>query len=94
VNEELLRLFTRALERYGVTLEKQPWTSSAGDGLPFQAAGHHVAQIIDVNWWYHSTMDTPDTVSRVGLERAARAHADFLQDVDSMTLDELRSSAP
>jgi hypothetical protein len=94
VNEELLRLFTRALERYGVTLEKQPWTSSAGDGLPFQAAGHHVAQIIDVNWWCHSTMDTPDTVSRVGLERAARAHADFLQDVDSMTLDELRSSAP
>ncbi len=93
-NGRLLTVFTTALERYGVTLETQPWTSSAGAALPFKAAGHHVAQIIDVNWWYHSTMDTPDTVSEVGLERAARAFADFLQEVDSITVQELRASVP
>jgi len=36
-------------------------------------------------------MDTPETVFEVGLERAARAFAEFLEEVEKMT--ELRASA-
>ena len=85
-NPALLDLFQQSLARYGVAMLANAWQSAPGDVMPFQQRGYPVAQIIEVGTWYHTTGDVLAAVSPVGLERATRAFADFLHDIDTQPL--------
>jgi len=89
-NETLFDLFDDTLNRYGVTLLTQPWDDARGDVYPFKDKDFPVAQIVEVGNWYHTTADIWQGVSAPGLERATRAFAEFLHQVDARPLQALQ----
>jgi hypothetical protein len=91
-NPLLLDLFAQSLARYGVTMLSTAWDVGVGDLTPFRRRDYPVARIIEVGHWYHTTGDILSAVSPVGLERSARAYADFLHDVDERPLSAIHDS--
>ena len=88
-NQALLGLFRDAVHRYGVTTLSETWKAAPGDGSKYHQAGYPVVQLIEVGKWYHTTADIPAAVSVPGLERTARAFADFLADIDKRSRQEI-----
>ena len=88
-NPALLDLFRDAVHRYGVTTLSATWTAAPGDASAYHRAGYPVVQLIEVGKWYHTTADIPAAVSVPGLERTARAFADFLADIDKRSRREI-----
>ncbi len=88
-NPLLLDLFRDAVHRYGVTTLSETWTAAPGDASTYHRAGYPVVQLIEVGKWYHTTADIPAAVSVPGLERTARAFADFLADIDLRSRQEI-----
>ena len=88
-NSVLLGLFRDAVHRYGVTTLSETWTAAPGDASTYHRAGYPVVQLIEVGKWYHTTADIPAAVSVPGLERTARAFADFLADIDKRSRQEI-----
>ncbi len=88
-NQALLGLFRDAVHRYGVTTLSETWKAAPGDGSTYHRAGYPVVQLIEVGKWYHTTADIPAAVSVPGLERTARAFADFLADIDKRSRQEI-----
>ena len=68
------------------------WDQAPGDVWPFQRRSYPVAQIIEVSNWYHTTGDILAAVPATGLERATRAFAEFLQEIDSRPIREVGRS--
>ena len=91
-NPAVLELFARSLAHHGVTMLANAWDQAPGDVWPFQRRGYPVAQIIEVSNWYHTTGDILAAVPATGLERATRAFAEFLQDIDSRPIHEVGRS--
>ena len=88
-NQALLGLFRDAVHRYGVTTLSETWKAALGDVSTYHRAGYPVVQLIEVGKWYHTTADIPAAVSVPGLERTARAFADFLADIDKRSRQEI-----
>ena len=88
-NPILLDLFRDAVHRYGVTTLSEVWTAAPGDASTYHRAGYPVVQLIEVGKWYHTTADIPAAVSVPGLERTARAFADFLAELDKRSREEI-----
>ena len=88
-NHALLGVFRDAIHRYGVTTLSKTWKSALGDVSPYHRAGYPVVQLMEVGKWYHTTADIPASVSVPGLERTARAFADFLADIDKRSRQEI-----
>jgi hypothetical protein len=90
----VLDALSNSLARHGVTMLANAWDQAPGDVWPFQRRGFPVAQIIEVSNWYHTTADRLAVIPPAGLERATRALAGFLQEIDSHPLRELGQQAP
>ena len=88
-NQALLGLFRDAIHRYGVTTLSETWKAALGDASTYHRAGYPVVQLIEVGKWYHTTADVPAAVSVPGLERTARAFADFLADIDKRSRQDM-----
>jgi uncharacterized protein (TIGR01244 family) len=88
-NAVVLDLFSGSLARNGVAMLANAWNAAPGDVMPFQQRGYPVAQIIEVSNWYHTTGDTLAAVPPAGLERATRAFAEFLRDIDERPIHEV-----
>jgi hypothetical protein len=86
----LIKHMTEALDRYGVVTSSRPTTRAPGDAGGFVRAGLPVVQLIESNYWYHTSGDTAATITASGLERTARAYALFLDRVDSSSRAELQ----
>ena len=81
---EFLDLVTGTLRDFGVSLY------TVMDGRPkltSQAPGFHIIDHVI----YHTTLDTPDLVPAEGLARATRAFLSVIDEVNEMTLTELRA---
>ena len=89
----LLKFMAEAVDRYGIVLNSRSSTSVPGDAGGFARAGMTVVQLIESNYWYHSSGDRADTILPQGLERTARAFAYFLDKVDTVTREELERGA-
>lgn len=89
----LTELLSTALDRYGVVVNSRVTTRAPGDAGRFARNGTPVVQLIESNYWYHSSGDTPETLTPRGLERTARAFAHFLDAVDKVSRDELEAGA-
>lgn len=85
----LTRFMAEALDRYGVAAASKPTTSAPGDAGAFIRAGMPVVQLIESNFWYHASGDTPETITPQGLERTARAYAMFIDLVNGAARAEL-----
>ena len=92
-NPALLGLFRDAVHRYGVTTLSATWKAALGDVSTYHRAGYPIVQLIEVGKWYHTTADIPAAVSVPGLERTARAFADFLADIDNRSRQEIWGSS-
>ena len=89
----VLGLLARSLAHHGVTMLANAWDQAPGDVWPFQRRGYRVAQIIEVSNWYHTTGDILAAVPPTGLERATRAFAEFLHEIDGRPIHEVGRSA-
>jgi hypothetical protein len=74
-------LMGKASKRYGVVTSYEPTPSAPGDLGAYIRAGLPSAQLISSEVYYHSSGDTPSTISVPGLERAAAFYAGFIDDV-------------
>ena len=74
-------LMGKASRRYGVVTSYEPAASAPGDLGAYIRAGLPSAQLISSEVYYHSSGDTPSTISVPGLERAAAFYAGFIEDV-------------
>jgi hypothetical protein len=74
-------LMGKASQRYGVVTSYAPSASAPGDLGAYIRAGLPSAQLISSEVYYHSSGDTPSTISVPGLERAAAFYAGFIEDV-------------
>jgi hypothetical protein len=93
-NQIVLDALSDSLAQHGVTMLANARDQAPGDVWPFQRRGFPVAQIIEVSNWYHTTADRLAVILPAGLERATRALAGFLQEIDSRPLRELGQQAP
>ena len=74
-------LMGKASQRYGVVTSYEPTPSAPGDLGSYIRAGLPSAQLISSEVYYHSSGDTPSTISVPGLERAAAFYAGFIDGV-------------
>ena len=83
VNSSLLvwRLLGKASQRYGVVTSYEPTGTAPGDLGAYIRAGLPSAQLISSEVYYHSSGDTPSTISVPGLERGAAFYAGLIDDV-------------
>jgi hypothetical protein len=81
-NPRLFDLVSKIVNRHGITVERAVWSTVPGDATPFSRAGLLTMQLIDIGYWYHSSLDTPATVSSAGLERVSRGYFDLLTTID------------
>ncbi len=63
----------------------------SGDAMDFFRSGTTVVQMVDANLWFHSSGDLADTIHPHGLERATRAYAYILDQIDA-TASELMTN--
>jgi hypothetical protein len=87
-------LMGQASKRYGVVTSYEPTPSAPGDLGAYIRAGLPSAQLISSEVYYHSSGDTPSTISVPGLERAAAFYAGFIDDVAKAPRDKLKGPPP
>jgi len=87
-------LMGKASTRYGVVTSYEPSASAPGDLGAYIRAGLPSAQLISSEVYYHSSGDTPSTISVPGLERAAAFYAGFIEDVARAPRDKLKGPPP
>jgi Peptidase family M28 len=87
-------LLGKAPKRYGVVTSYEPTPSAPGDLGSYIRAGLPSAQLISSEVYYHSSGDTPSTISIPGLERAAAFYAGFIEDVAKAPRDKLKGPPP
>lgn len=88
------RLMGKAARQYGVVTSYEPTPSAPGDLGAYIRAGLPSAQLISSEVYYHSSGDTPSTISIPGLERAAAFYAGFIEDVAKKPRDKLKGPPP
>lgn len=89
----LLRALTAAIGRYQIPVITHSNHYPVGDAIPFHLAGVPVVNLITSGTWYHSSGDTPETLSGRGLERFTRSMASFLEAIDALPRAELEKDA-
>jgi hypothetical protein len=82
---ELLALTDRARDRYGFRLRPQYSTSVAGDLGGYAPLGVPRVQAIHAGPLYHTSGDVLESISMVGIERAARFYAHWVDGVAGMS---------
>jgi hypothetical protein len=82
-------IYREAIDRYGLVVNSMMERLPSGDAYDFFKAGTPVVQMLDSNSWFHSDGDLPDTVHAHGLERATRAYAYILEQIDATPSDEM-----
>ncbi|MGZ6014415.1 MAG: M28 family peptidase [Phenylobacterium sp.] len=87
-------LMGKASKRYGVVTSYEPTPSAPGDLGAYIRAGLPSAQLISSEVYYHSSGDTPSTISVPGLERAAAFYAGFIDDVAKAPRAKLKGPPP
>lgn len=87
-------LMGKASRRYGVVTSYEPTPSAPGDLGAYIRAGLPSAQLISSEVYYHSSGDTPSTISIPGLGRAAAFYAGFIDDVAKTPRDRLKGPPP
>jgi hypothetical protein len=87
-------LMGKASKQYGVVTSYEPTPSAPGDLGAYIRAGVTSAQLISSEVYYHSSGDTPSTISVPGLERAAAFYAGFIEDVAKAPRDKLKGPPP
>ena len=87
-------LMGKASKLYGVVTSYEPTPSAQGDLGAYIRAGLPSAQLISSEVYYHSSGDTPSTISVPGLERAAAFYAGFIEDVAKTPREKLKVTAP
>jgi hypothetical protein len=87
-------LMGKASKRYGVVTSYEPTPSAPGDLGAYIRAGLPSAQLISSEVYYHSSGDTPSTISVPGLERAAAFYAGFIDDVAKAPRTQLKGPPP
>jgi hypothetical protein len=87
-------LMGKASRRFGVVTSYEPSASAPGDLGAYIRAGLPSAQLISSEVYYHSSGDTPSTISVPGLERAAAFYAGFIEDVAKAPKDKLKGPPP
>ncbi len=83
-------LMAKASKRYGVVTSYEPTSTAPGDLAAYIRAGLPSAQLISSEVYYHSSGDTPSTISVPGLERAAGFYAGFIDDVAKTPREKLK----
>jgi hypothetical protein len=83
-------LMGKAAARFGVVTTYVPSASAPGDLGAYIRAGLPSAQLISSEVYYHSSGDTPSTISVPGLERAAAFYAGFIDDLAASPKERLR----
>jgi hypothetical protein len=78
----LFDLWSRAPRCFGVATYQVPSTSVSGDLGGYRTLGVPMTQMIQSGTFYHSSGDVYEQVPAEGLERAARFHAWFIEQVD------------
>ena len=73
-------LMLHASNAFGVVTSYEPTASAPGDLGAYIRAGLPTAQLISSEVYYHTTADTPSTISSQGLEKAAAFYVDFIDD--------------
>jgi hypothetical protein len=86
-------LMGKASKQFGVVTSYEPAPSAPGDLGAYIRAGLPSAQLISSEVYYHSSGDTPSTISAPGLERAAAFYAQFIDDVAAAPKERLRGAA-
>jgi len=87
-------LMGKASKRYGVVTSYEPTPSAPGDLGSYIRAGLPSAQLISSEVYYHSSGDTPSTISIPGLGRAAAFYAGFIDDVAKAPREKLKGPPP
>jgi hypothetical protein len=78
----LIDLWSRAPRCYGVAVYQSAGTTVSGDLGGYRTLGVPMTQMIQSGTFYHSSGDVYEQVPAEGLERAARFHAYFIEQVD------------
>jgi hypothetical protein len=78
----LLDLWSRAPRCFGVATYQSGGTSVSGDLGGHRVFGVPMTQMIQSGTFYHSSGDVYEQVPAVGLERAGRFHAYFIEQID------------
>jgi hypothetical protein len=86
-------LLGRSTKNYGVVTVYQPSESVPGDLGSYVRLGKPSVQLISSEVYYHSSGDTPSTISVPGLERAAAFFRDFIDAVGKAPRDKLLRGA-
>ncbi|HZZ67402.1 MAG TPA: M28 family peptidase [Phenylobacterium sp.] len=87
-------LMGKASKLYGVVTSYEPTASAPGDLGAYIRAHVTSAQLISSEVYYHSSGDTPSTISVPGLERAAAFYAGFIEDVAATPRGRLAGPPP
>lgn len=93
-NRQLMAIYKEGIDRYGLVVGARMERRPNGDAFDFFRAGKIVVQILDANFWFHSSGDRLDTIHENGLERATRLYAYLLDNIDKLSLDELSQRNP
>jgi hypothetical protein len=78
----LIDLWSKAPKCFGVAVYQAAGTSVPGDLGGYRTLGVPMTQMIQSGTFYHSSGDVLEQVPAEGLERAARFHAYFIEQVD------------
>jgi hypothetical protein len=78
----LIDLWSRAPRCFGVATYQSGGTAVPGDLGGYRTLGVPMTQMIQSGTFYHSSGDVYEQVPAEGLERAARFHAYFIEQVD------------
>jgi hypothetical protein len=91
-SDQLKAIVVKTLRQYGMALYSRPEVRPGGElgGLASAAPSFH---IID-HTVYHTTLDTLQAVPAYGLEQSARAFAKIIDEVNKLSLTELRVNLP
>ncbi|CAN5247967.1 hypothetical protein BH11PSE2_BH11PSE2_03950 [soil metagenome] len=89
----VMDLMGRASRQFGVVTSYQPTESVPGDLGAYVRLGKPSVQLISSEVYYHSSGDSPSTISVPGLERAAAFFADFIEAVCKAPKDKLIAPA-
>lgn len=88
---ELTKIAVEAFREFGVPLWDQPSPNPPGGDIgPF--VGFLPGVVIQSNdfMYFHTSGDSPDTISWAGLENATRAYAKIIDEVNQLSLSELQ----
>ena len=88
-----LKALTTAIDRYQIPVITHSNHFPVGDAIPFYFAGIPVVNLITSGPWYHSSGDTPETLSMPGLERFTRSNASFLDAANVLSREALEKDA-